>query len=149
MKAEDIERLIGKGENSSEAQAILQELGEPEWFESEGRRHAQYFSQGVALVFDKNNGLIAGQLFSSGKDGYNESRISLPEGFSFSQGRQEARSVFGSPIASKDAASIPVLGKVAAWDQFEINGIVLHLEYGEDEKNTVLVSVMTKESVPT
>ncbi len=62
--------------------------------------------------------------------------------------RGEVRNLLGDPERSGEAARLPVLGDMPAWDRFVVHDFFLHAQYRGDGPGLSLVTMMTPEAAP-
>ncbi len=70
------------------------------------------------------------------------------EDLPFELGRTEVVAKFGEASKSGGKLVHPILGEMGAWDRFQKDGFVLHLEYGADSEIVERVTIMRDDVAP-
>lgn len=134
--------LLGKTYGEIVARAAgVGEQGAPLDRLDDDRLVVRLTDSGAALIFDDEPALRAVQLYSDGRHGFRRFVWPLPFGLSFAMTPALARAALGPPARSGGGASLPVLGLQAAWDQFEVAGFRLHIEYTLDATAVRMVTL--------
>ena len=87
-------------------------------------------------------------LFVLPSEGFEAFRGTLIGGLTSQASRDEVRTQLGLPSHSKEAQTLPILGRKGAWDRYDSERICIHFEYTEPDERLRMVTVMAADTAP-
>lgn len=136
--------LLGRDEASFVASEFIRNLGDYEKSNHEDSFHISYRKYGIEFLFemDDEEHFYLDTIFFDNSE-FAESLLSdlLGADISFEMGRDQIRSLFGSPEYEGATGQRTLLGEVPPWDKFIIKTVFIHFQYEFDATHITKVSV--------
>ena len=111
----------------------------PEFIDKDS--YIQMPDYGMSFVLSDGRSVQAIQLYSRGRDGYGQFNGDIPGSLTYSMSRSRVRTNLGDAKFSGEAKVLPIIGEKPAWDQFEIDGVIVHVQYTRDLSGISLVTL--------
>ncbi len=141
----EIETLAGRRYADLLVEPLLTAVGALTVETIEGRRYASRPDRGFSLVLDEDDRISTVQLYRHGHQGFSRYAGATPGGLSFEMDRAAVRGRLGPPLDSGAEKTLPLLGRMPAWDVFHVGACRLHVEYELDGRGVRLMSLSLAE----
>jgi hypothetical protein len=105
--------------------------------------HFEFKSHGLALSCNASEILTTVFLFA---EGFGD--VEADEEIVFAKSRDDIRARYGEPTKSGAAHYDSSLGKIGAWDRFDMTDYCLHFEFFSDRDAVKQITMMTLEVAP-
>jgi hypothetical protein len=136
-----IEELLGKSYADLRYAPALRGANIPPLERIDDESYVSIHPLGISLVLADNVSVSTIQLHSEGHENYSGYFGTLPDGISFSMGRERIRALLGEPSRSGEETVLPILGKKPPWDSFHLGRLHVHVEYSPGNNSIQLVSL--------
>jgi hypothetical protein len=140
-----IEELLGKSYADLCCAPALRGANIPPLERIDDESYVSIHPLGISLVLADNVSVSTIQLHSEGHENYSGYSGTLPDGISFSMGRERLRALLGEPSRSGEETVLPILGKKPPWDSFHLGRLHVHVEYSPGNNSIRLVSLSAKQ----
>lgn len=138
---DNLEKFLGDSLSGlrAAASALNIVIPEPELIGDES--YIQLPNEGLSFVLPDGVRIVSIHFYAEGRDGYAGYKGGVLGGVSFAMSRTAVRELLGLPESFKDAYTVPILGKMPAWDLFSKDGYSIHVEYDVSEKSASLITI--------
>ncbi|MBN1207610.1 MAG: hypothetical protein JXB05_22285 [Myxococcaceae bacterium] len=136
--------IVGLDFSSWEVAGFVREMGGvSEISVVEDRTYYLFKSRGIDI--DVENGRVAALvLFSEGLADHSAYFLGLPEGLSFSSGREAVRRIMGEPDSAREGEEIPYYGFSLPNDRYEYESCAIVVEYAADLRSISSVTIQAR-----
>ena len=150
-----LENLIGLSHDDRHLRDYIERKGEiPQIFEMKEDDPTEsvvliFKKTGLQISFDKEKKINTIHVFSDCIKGYNGFSGSLPCHLTFSMSQEDACNKMGQPSKSGGPVKDIIGADICFWDYWDKDKFALHLQYTEDKKAIRIITIMSKERLPT
>lgn len=137
----NLEKFLGGSLSSLRAATITLNIVIPETELIGDESYIQLPNEGVSFLLSDGVMIVSIHFYAEGRDGYAKYKGDIIGGVSFDMSRTAIRKLLGMPKSFKDAYTVPILGKMPAWDLFLKDGYSIHVEYEASEKSVSLITI--------